>query len=68
MNKNQSTLNLHKVELEHYLQKLGGEVANVKNKVAQVKSEMSEIRESVTAMKTMIHRLCDSVERSNKSE
>ena len=66
MNQNQNTLNSHKVELEHSLQVLGREVADVKNKMAQVKSEMSEIRESVTAMKAVIHRLCNSIERREK--
>lgn len=68
MNNNQTTLNSHKVELEHSLQMLGGELADVKNKMAQVKSEMSEIGESVAVMKAMIHKLCNSMEGRDKCE
>lgn len=50
MNQNQSTLNSHKIELEHSLQTLGGEVADIRN-------EMADIKESVTAIKGMIHQL-----------
>ena len=59
MTQNQSTLNSHKIELEHSLQTFRGELAEVKNEVADTKNEMSEIKESMIAMKTMIHQLCD---------
>lgn len=60
INQNQSTLNSQKVELENSLQTLRGEVADVQN-------EMAQIGESVTAMKVMIHKLCDSIERRDKA-
>ena len=53
VNQNQTTLSSHKVDLEQSLQRLGGEVAEVKN-------EIEEIKETVTAIKTIIHQLYDS--------
>ena len=44
MTQNQSTITLHKVELERSLQSLGGEVA-------EIRSEMAEIKESVASVK-----------------
>lgn len=51
MNQNQSTLNSQKIELEHSLQTLRGEVADVRN-------EMADVKESVMAIKGMMRQLC----------
>ena len=47
MTQNQSTLTLHKVELEKSLQSLGGEVADIR-------TEMAEMKESIMAMEALI--------------
>ena len=53
MNQNQSTLNSQRIELEHSLQTVQGEVADIRN-------EMADVKDSLMAIKGMMHQLCTS--------
>ena len=62
MTQSQSTLTLHKVELEKSLQSLEGEVAEIRNEMAEIKEsvkedvrkEISDIKESMAAVRVLI--------------